>query len=463
VLRLITLGRLALLRDGPPTEAIQLQPKRLALLAYLALSARDGYQRRDSLLALFWPRADRDHARRCLRQALFHLRNELGDDVLVNRGRDGLTLASDRLWCDAVEVDCAIRANRRGEALELYTGDFLPGLFVDQDGVELEEWVEQTRRRLRAAAAACAWELAEEHERAHRIGSALELAHRARALSPDDEQGLRRHMTLLARVGDSASALGAYTAFTRRLRREYDAEPSEASRALARELRHGRGDPLPVQRRIRYYGTDPQHYGTDPQHYGTDPQHYGTDPQHQHRRVESAQRPGPGRQSPAHADDARRGVRRITAAGLALAAGLVLAEPVTRESMREVAGRLVVSEFTNHTRDSLLGVAVTAAVRAELSKVARVDLAGARAVHPPAATGGLGSDQLLILVTGDVTPLGSGYVLSARLVAAGSGRVLGVVEEQAADTAVLAPVVQRLTERLRGDLQRSLKSQQAPR
>jgi DNA-binding SARP family transcriptional activator len=428
VLRLITLGRLALLRDGPPSEAVQLQPKRLALLAYLALTARDGYQRRDTLLALFWPRADRPHARRCLRQALFHLRNQLGDDVLVNRGRDGLALAPDRLWCDAVEMDSAIGANRRGDALELYTGDFLPGFYVEQDGVELEEWVEQNRRRLRAAAAACAWDLAEEHERSHRIGSALELAHRARALSPDDEQGLRRHMTLLARAGDSASALGAYTAFTQRLRREYDAEPSEASLALARDLRHGRGEPVPAQ-----------------------------------QPVEWGQRHGHGWEAPAHGDDARRGVRRITAAGLALAAGLVLAEPATRESMREVAGRLVVSEFTNHTRDSLLGVAVTEAVRAELSKVARVDLAGARAVHPPAASGGLGSDQVLILVTGDVTPLGSGYALSARLVAAGSGRVLGVVEEKAADTTVLVPVVQRLSERLRGDLQRSLQPLKPPR
>jgi DNA-binding SARP family transcriptional activator len=429
VLRLITLGRLVLLRDGPPSEAIHLQPKRLALLAYLALATRDGYQQRDTLLALFWPRADRDHARRCLRQALFHLRNELGDGVLVNRGRDGLALAPDRLWCDAVELDAAIRAHRHGEALELYTGDFLPGLFVDQDGVELEEWVEQTRRRLRVAAAGCAWELAEEHERAQRIASALELAHRARALAPDDEQGLRRHMALLGRAGDSGAALGAYAAFSRRLRREYDAEPSQASLTLARELQHGGGDSPAAH--------EPAAWGS---------------------------RQLPGREGhPRRGDEARRGVRRMTAAGLALAAGLVLAEPMTRESMRQAAGRLVLSEFTNHTRDSLLGVAVTEAVRAELSKVARVDLAGARAVRPPGASGRLGSDQVLILVTGDVTPLGSGYAVSARLVAAGSGRVLGVVQEEATDTTVLIPMVQRLSERLRGDLQRSLQPLKTPR
>ena len=141
MLRLITLGRLLLLRNGPPSEPIHLQPKRLGLLAYLALTARDGYQQRDTLLALFWPRADREHARRCLRQALFHLRNELGDGVLVNRGRDGIALATNRLWCDAAAVDAAIHEHRKAEAIELYTGEFLPGFFVDRDGLELEEWV----------------------------------------------------------------------------------------------------------------------------------------------------------------------------------------------------------------------------------------------------------------------------------------------------------------------------------
>jgi DNA-binding SARP family transcriptional activator len=86
MVRLITLGRLQLLRDGLPREPIHLQPKRLALLAYLALAERDGAQQRDTLLALFWPRSDRDRARRCLRQALFHLRNELGEGAIVGAG-----------------------------------------------------------------------------------------------------------------------------------------------------------------------------------------------------------------------------------------------------------------------------------------------------------------------------------------------------------------------------------------
>lgn len=422
MLRLITLGRLQLLRDGPPDEFIHLQPKRLALLAFLALAAGDGCQQRDTLLALFWPRSDRDHSRRCLRQALFHLRNELGDGVILNCGRNGVTLAPGRLWCDAAAVDVALRGQRRRDALDLYTGDFLPGLFVDQDGAELDEWVERTRRRLRAAVAACAWELAEEEARHQRIGWALELAHRARSLSPDDERGLRRHMALLARAGDSAAALRAYADFSRRLRREYDAEPSSESLALVSALKHG--------------GLGGQY-------------------------VQAVPADGIGalahpRTSSRRRTDTRPRLGRLTAFALALAAGLVLTGPVARSPMGHTAGRLVLAEFSNHTRDSLLGVAVTEAVRAELSKIARVDLAGARAVQPASPAIPLAPGQVLVLVTGDVAPVGSGFAVSARLVSAGSGRLLGVIQEKAADTSALLPTVKRLSQRLRGSLLQSL-------
>ena len=247
MVRLITLGRLQLLRDGHPSEPIHLQPKRLALLAFLVLEAGDGCQQRDTLLALFWPRADRARARRCLRQTLFHLRNELGDGVILNRGRDGVALASSRIWCDAVAVEQALRGHRRREALQLYAGDFLPGLFVDDGGTELDEWIDRTRRRLRAKVAAAAWELAEDESRLQPTPSALELARRACSLSPDDEASLRRHMKLLARAGDPAAALSTYARFSRQLRQEYDAEPSPESQALARSLKRGRLSYEPVR------------------------------------------------------------------------------------------------------------------------------------------------------------------------------------------------------------------------
>jgi hypothetical protein len=230
-------------------------------------------------------------------------------------------------------------------------------------------------------------------------------------------------MALLASAGDSAAALGAYADFSRRLRREYDAEPNPESLALARALKLGQL--VPERPRIvaeRAPDANPSPPPGPPQGRGI---------------------------------ATRSRVARIALTGVALAAGLVLAEPLVRDPVTRAAGRVVLADFTNHTHDSLLGVAVTRAVRAELSKIAHVDLARARAVQPAVTAGPLAPGQVLILVTGDVTPLGSGFAVSAKLVAAGSGRLLGVIQEEAADTSALLPTVRRLSQRLQGNLRQS--------
>jgi len=425
MVRLITLGRLQLLRDGPPSEPIHLQPKRLALLAFLALEAGDGCQQRDRLLALFWPGSGGVRARRCLRQALFHLRNELGDGVILNRGRDGVALAPDRLWCDAVALEHALRERRPREALGLYAGDFLPGLFLDDGGAELDVWVERTRRHLRDNVVAGAWELIEEQSRQQPTISTLELARWARSLSPDDEQGLRRHMELLARAGDPAGALSAYSQFSKRLRQEYEAEPSPQSLALARALKHGRLLSEP------WRGVRERSGAAE-----------GALTSRRNRRWQSA------------ITWAR--AKWLALVATALAAGLALAGPPARTALPSVDGRLVLAEFSNHTRDSLLGIAVTQAVRAELSKIAQVDLASARRVGPPYPPDPMQPGRILVLVTGDVTALGAGFTVSAKLVSADSGRLLAVVQEDAADSNFLLPTVKRLSQRLRGDVLQSL-------
>ena len=46
---------------GPATRVIA-QPKRYAVLAYLVLANPRGFHRRDTLIALFWPESDDEHA-----------------------------------------------------------------------------------------------------------------------------------------------------------------------------------------------------------------------------------------------------------------------------------------------------------------------------------------------------------------------------------------------------------------
>ena len=81
--------------DGQVLEAVVLQPKRLALLVYLVLTA-GGLRRRDSVLALFWPELAEDQARGALRQSLYFLRHALGTvPVVTNVGQTKATGMSD--------------------------------------------------------------------------------------------------------------------------------------------------------------------------------------------------------------------------------------------------------------------------------------------------------------------------------------------------------------------------------
>src|SRR6266571_1759796 len=103
------LGTLNLTGPGGRELRILLaQPRRLALLAYLAAATPQGFHRRDSLLALFWPELDQEHARAALRQALHVVRDALGADAVASRGDEEIGLAFDHVSCDVGAFERAV-------------------------------------------------------------------------------------------------------------------------------------------------------------------------------------------------------------------------------------------------------------------------------------------------------------------------------------------------------------------
>src|SRR4051812_34508071 len=106
MIRLQALGALDL-RDSEGLElrTVLAQPKRAALLVYLALAPPRGPHRRDTLLALFWPEQDTEHARNALSQAVHFLRRALGADALIAGNGDGLELEWKDFWCDAIAFE----------------------------------------------------------------------------------------------------------------------------------------------------------------------------------------------------------------------------------------------------------------------------------------------------------------------------------------------------------------------
>jgi DNA-binding SARP family transcriptional activator len=233
MIELQTLGGLNLRdADGRELRPILAQPKRLALLVYLSLNTLQGFRRRDTMLALFWPELDDEHARGALRQAVRFLRGALGPEVLINRGDEEIGVNPEIIRCDAVAFDLAYEASDWARALEVYRGDLLSGVFIADASPEFERWLEEERERLRRQAAAAAWRLVEVAERAGDPVTAAPWARRAVELLPDDEAGVRRLIRILDRRGDRAGALSVYEAFRKRLAAEYEAVPSPETEAL---------------------------------------------------------------------------------------------------------------------------------------------------------------------------------------------------------------------------------------
>jgi DNA-binding SARP family transcriptional activator len=215
-------------------QSVLARPKQIAFLAYLALAG--GLRHRDELLGVFWPETSQARGRRALSQALYLLRRGLGDDVILSRGSEEVGVDSERLWCDAVEFEKRYAGGERSSALDLYRGDLLNGLHLD-DAPAFEEWLLDQRDRLQRLAVQAGSELAGELVAR---GEGVEAAYwlrRALRWEPYDEELLRKLLALLERLGDRAGVVREYDAFARRYQEELALEPEPATRAIVTRAR----------------------------------------------------------------------------------------------------------------------------------------------------------------------------------------------------------------------------------
>jgi serine/threonine-protein kinase len=240
-----TLGALDLhATDGRDLRALLRQPKRCALVVYLALAGPERFRRRDTVVGLFWPELDDRHARGALRQALRFLRRELGDGVVAARGEEEIGLEPGAVSVDVRRFERSCEAGGYADAIALYGGNFLDGFFLSGAGPAFEQWLDDQRTRLRRMATAAAWALAETRRANADVPGAVDMARRAAGLSPDSEVDVAREIAFLAECGDRAGALAAYDHLARRLAAEFEAEPAPETRALIRDIR-ARTEPAP--------------------------------------------------------------------------------------------------------------------------------------------------------------------------------------------------------------------------
>lgn len=225
--------------DGRERGALAAQPKRFALLAYLAL-ARGGFIRRDTLTAVFWPELDQFAARRALRNTLYHLREALGNGVIVAEGDDAVTIDPALLTSDVARLQSAIEAGRYQEAVDTFHGELLAGLHLPNSGESFESWLASERRQIRGDVVRAASLLADRASTNGDSATASYWAQRAAAIAPDDERLMRRAVALLAETGDTGTALRMAEAFVDRLARELQAKPHAETTALIARIRSPR-------------------------------------------------------------------------------------------------------------------------------------------------------------------------------------------------------------------------------
>lgn len=134
---------------------------------------------------------------------------------------------------------------------------------------------------------------------------------------------------------------------------------------------------------------------------------------------------------------------------------------------------LVLADFENRSADSLLGGAVTEAVRVDLSQSPAIALVPAQEVRDallrmrrgpetplvgPLAQELARREGLKAFIVGEINPIGSAYVISVRLLATESGEELAAYRETARDRGEIIGAVDGLSKRLRARIGESLAS-----
>ena len=237
--KLTLLGRPSVGFVGGQTIAPQPAAKVLALLTYLVLE--QGPHTREELAGLLWGESSEDEARTSLRQALKHLRDQLGD--LIRCGRAVIAL-SQPAECEVAEFRQRVLQEPR-LAMVTDIPRFLAGFSV-RHAPQFDEWAAETRRGLMRQYHDALATLAREAMGQWQWRSAIVLADRWLAGDPLSDEAIRLGIEARYLAGDRGAALTRYNEYHATLVQETGCEPS---RSLLNLVRRVEADASPINAR----------------------------------------------------------------------------------------------------------------------------------------------------------------------------------------------------------------------
>jgi DNA-binding SARP family transcriptional activator len=245
-LKVYTLGRFALLKDGQPLRfSGKAQRRPLALLkAIIALGGRA--VREEALMDRLWPESAGDAARFALNSAIHRLRRLLGHENAIARQQGEVSLDNRYCWVDLWAVERLLgRAEAAGskdgrptseairsieKAARLYQGPFLQN---DPDFAGVAAVADRLRRRLVQQLI----RIAQDREWCNQLQEAARSYEEALRVDPCAEDVCRHLMSAYHRLGRPADVLATYRRCGDALASTLGAAPSGETEALFKRLR----------------------------------------------------------------------------------------------------------------------------------------------------------------------------------------------------------------------------------
>ncbi len=239
-LKIYTLGRFEMVKDGEPMQFPVRAPRKvLSLLKALLSFGRNGASG-EQLTDALWPDADDGTARQAFDTTLHRLRQLLGNEKIIQLREGHVRLDSRYCMVDSHAFEQLLeQADATGsiplieKALALYQGTFLS----DDPG---EPWAISYRERLRSKLLRSVSKLGSQLEGMGQIEKAIE--HYEKALEVDHvaEQCYQRLMVCYQSEGRRAEALSIYNRCRSILQSVFGIEPSAKTRALYDTIRQSK-------------------------------------------------------------------------------------------------------------------------------------------------------------------------------------------------------------------------------
>jgi len=228
------LGAAAAVERTHDTHGRDASPRRLALIALLAIARDEGVER-ERAAALLWHRESGLAAREKLDRLVRALRLELGNDALIDLG-EMMRLDTGRVHVDVVDFEEACDVGDLERAATDYAGEFLEGFFLE-DAVDFEQWASDQRIRLTARAAEAFDALAAVARDRGETQRMIELLRRHADLEPYASAPTLALMRALEASGDAHDALRAGRTYEARIRTFLETDPAAEVLAETRRLR----------------------------------------------------------------------------------------------------------------------------------------------------------------------------------------------------------------------------------